>query len=62
MKSSFNNCRIQPLKMMYTDKPLELFVDQSIKPEAIHKAAKIPIHLKAHVKANLDRDVHLGIL
>ena len=22
MKSGFNNCRIQPLKMMYSDKPL----------------------------------------
>ena len=29
---------------------------------AIHKAAIIPIHLKAQVKADLDRDVCLGIL
>ena len=62
MKSSFNNFRLQPLKMMYTDKPLELFVDLSIKPVAIHKAAIVPIHLKARVKADLDRDVCLGIL
>ena len=62
MKSGFNNCHIQPLKIMYTYKPLQLFVDPSVKPVAIHKAAIIPIHLKAHVKADLDRDVRLGIL
>ena len=62
MRSGFNNCRIQPLKMMYTDKPLELFIDPNVKPVAIHKAAVIPIHLKARVKADLDRDVRLGIL
>ena len=60
--SGFNNCRIQPLKMMNTDSPLRLFVDPAVKPVAIHKAAIIPIHLKARVKADLDRDVRLGIL
>ena len=62
MKSGFNNCRIQPLKMMNSDKPLQLFVDPTVKPVAIHKAAIIPIHLKARVKADLDRDVRLCIL
>ena len=61
MNSWLNNCRIQPLKMMYTDKPLELFVDPNVKPVASHKAAVIPIHLTARVKADLDRDVRLGI-
>ena len=61
-KSGFNNCQIQPLKMMNSDKPLKLFVDPTVKPVAIHKAAIIPIHLKARVKADLDRDVRLGIL
>ena len=61
-KSGFNNCRIQPLKMMNCDKPLQLFVDPTVKPVDIHKAAIIPIHLKARVKADLDRDVRLGIL
>ena len=60
--SGFNNCRVQPLKMMNTDNPLRLFVDPSVKPVAIHKAAIIPIHLKARVKQDLDRDVRLGIL
>ena len=62
MKSGFNNCRIQPLKMMFTDRPLELFVEPNIKPLAIDKAAVILIHLKAAVKAVLDRDVRLSIL
>ena len=62
MKSGFNNCRVQPLKMMFTEQPLELFVDPNIKPVAIHKAAVIPVHLKAAVKADLDRDVRFGIL
>ena len=62
LKSGFNNCRIQPLKMMYTDRLLELFVDPSVKHVAIHRAAIIPIYLKASVKADLDRDVQLGIL
>ena len=47
---------------MLTDRPLELFVDPNIRPVAIHKAAVIPVHLKAAVKAHLDRDVRLGIL
>ena len=47
---------------MYTDKPLELFVDPNVKPVAIHKAAVIPIHLKARVRSDLDRDVRLGTL
>ena len=60
--SEFNNFRIQPLRMINTDSPLLLFVDPAVKPVAIHKAAIIPIHLKARVKADLDRDVRLGIL
>jgi len=37
-------------------------VDPAVKPVAIHKVAIIPIHLKARVKADLDRGVRLGIL
>ena len=48
--------------MMYSDKPLQLFVDPNVKPVAMHKEVIIPIHLKARVKADLDRDVRLGIL
>ena len=47
---------------MFTKQPLQLFVDPNIKPVAIHKAAVIPINLKAAVKADLDCDVRLGIL
>ena len=61
-KFGFNNCRVPPLAMMKSAEPLKLFVDPAVKPVAIHKAAIIPIHLKARVKADLDRDVRLGIL
>ena len=60
--SSINTSPIQPLAMMNTDKPVHLFVDPAVKPVAMNKAAIIPIHLKARVKADLDRDVRLGIL
>ena len=47
---------------MFTYRSLELFVDPINQPLAIHKAAVNPVHLKAAVKADLDRDVRLGIL
>ena len=62
MSSAFNNCRNQKLKMMASEEPLHLFGDPKVKPVAIHKAAVIPVHLKEAVKADLDRDVRLGIL
>ena len=62
VKSGFNNCRIQPLAMMKSAEPINLFVDTDVKPVAIHKAVIIPIHLEAKVKADLDRDVWLRIL
>ena len=62
VKSGFNNCRIQPLAMMKSAEPLNLFVDPDVKPVPIYKGAMIPIHLKANVKADLDSDVRLGIL
>ena len=46
---------------MFSDRRLGLFVHPNIKPVAIHKAAVIPVHLKATGKANLGRDVRLGI-
>ena len=52
----------QSLKSPNTDKPLQLLVDPNVKPVAIRKAAIIPIHLKERVKADLDKDVRLGIL
>ena len=62
MSSAFNNCRNKKLKMICTEQPLRLFIDPKVRPLAIHKAAFIPIHLKAAVKADLDRYVRLGIL
>ena len=42
--------------------PLYLFEDPSVKPVSVHKDGTIPIHFKAQVKRDLDRDVGLGIL
>ena len=36
MNSGFNNCKIKPRKMMFTEQPLELFVDPNIRTVAIH--------------------------
>ena len=44
------------------EEPLKMFGDPKVKPVANHKAAVIPIHLKEPVKADLKRDVRLGIL
>ena len=46
MMSGFNNCKIQPLKIMFTDQPLELFVDPNIRPVAIHKSAAVIYRLR----------------
>ena len=62
MASAFKNCRNQKLKIMSMEEPLKLFVNPKVKSVAIHKAAVIPIHLKEAVKADLYRDVMLGIL
>ena len=42
---------------MKSAEPLNLFVDPDVKPVAIHKAAIIPIYLKAKVKADLEDDM-----
>ena len=35
--SGFNNCRVQPLSMMFVDQPLHLFVDQNCNGSATYK-------------------------
>ena len=47
---------------MFAYRSFKLFTDPNIKPVAIHKAAVIPVHLKAAVKTDLYRDVQLDIL
>ena len=42
--------------------PLHLMVDPEAKPTAHHTPIPVPIHWQDEVKADLDRDVRLGIL
>ena len=42
--------------------PLELFIDPTAKPVTCHESAQVPIHFKERVKAEILRDVRLGVL
>ena len=59
--STFNTCEHQPLPLMKGE-PLILHMDPTAKPVAQHTPAPVPIHWQAQVKADLDRDVRLGII
>ena len=59
--STFNTCEHQPLPMM-TGPPLSLQVDESAEPIAHHSPIPVPFHWQEKVKADLDRDVLLGVL
>ena len=59
--STFNTCEHQPLPMMRCE-PLELHVDPTAKPVAIHKPGLVPIHWQEKVYQDLERDVRIGVL
>lgn len=59
--STFNTCEHQPLPMMDTP-PLRLMVDEEATPTACHKAIPVPLHWMEKVKADIDRDVQLGVI
>ena len=59
--STFNTCQHQPLPMMHGP-PMELFVKKDIRPHQVYKPAAVSVHWEAKVKADLDRDVALGVL
>ena len=59
--SAFNVCEHQPLPKM-AGPPLRLNMDPEALPVAVHKSASVPIHWRDQVKADLDRDVRLGVL
>ena len=59
--STFNTCEHQPLPMM-EGPPLQLMVDSSATPVAIHTPVPVPIHWRDDIKAGLDRDVRLGVI
>ena len=59
--STFNICEEQELPKM-TGPPLQLDVDPSVAPSAVHTPIPVPIHWQKEVKAQLDRDVKLGVI
>lgn len=59
--STFNTCPHQPLPCM-NGPPIEMHIDQSATPRVCHTAANVPLHWQEKVKADLERDVDLGVI
>ena len=59
--TTFNTCEHQALPLM-TGSPLQLHVDPQATPVACHKVVPIPLHWRERVKADLERDVRIGVL
>ena len=59
--SGFNVCPHQPLQKM-EGKPLGINFKEGAEPKAIHTPVPVPYHWKNQVKADIDRDVRLGII
>ena len=59
--SAFNICEHQALPYM-SGNPLEIHFKPDVKPVAHHTPIPVPHHWKSKVKADLDRDVRLGII
>ena len=59
--SAFNTCPHQPLQTM-EGKPLNITFVPGATPTAVHTPIPVPHHWKKRVKADLDRDVALGII
>ncbi len=59
--STFNTCCHQPLPMMHGP-PLELALKPDVQPTAVYTPAVVPLHWRERIKADLDRDVDMGVL
>merc|ERR1712079_727894 len=59
--STFNVCPHQKLPLMHGPE-LELHVDPTVKPHVCHTPAPVLAHWEKQVKADLQRDVDLGVL
>ena len=59
--SAFNTCEHQPLQAM-TGPPLDIVFKEGTDPVAVHTPIPVAYHWKTQVKAELDRDVKLGII
>ena len=59
--STFNTCEHQPLPTM-TGEPLCLFIDDTVKPTAVHVLSPALIHQRKEAKEQIDRDIRLGVI
>lgn len=59
--SAFNTCTHQKLHSM-TGEPVNVRFKKGCSPHAVHTPIPIPHHWKRQVKADIDRDVRLGII
>ena len=59
--STFNTCTHQPLPLM-EGPPMKLMVEKDATPVAHHTPVPVPIHWQEQVKADIERDVSLGVL
>ena len=60
--STFNKCPHQEMPFMRDDPHMEVFIDKSVKPHAVHTPVVIPIHWREQAKEGLDRDCQLGAI
>ena len=58
--STFNTCEHKPLPLM-EGPPMKLMVDKDATPVAHHTPVPVPLHWQEQVKADIDRDVSLGV-
>ena len=59
--SAFNTCSHQQLQTM-TGAPVHIKFKEGARPRAVHTPIPVPYHWKKKVKADIDRDVRLGII
>ena len=62
LTSALNVCERQALHFMDKSPPLKLSVDDFVTQTAVTKASSIPLHWLETIKAELDRDVALGVI
>ena len=59
--SAFNRCTYQELNVM-TGEPMKINFKKGAIPYAVHTPIRVPVHWEEKMKADIDRDVRLGIL
>ena len=61
VSSTFNKCSNQELPFIKAER-MRIHMDREANPVARHKPTYVPLHWKERVKADLEKDVCLGII